>query len=114
MHNEYKSLSLIKNCLNNCTPILKEINSATKQQFSNDANLIMLATGITSEIKNFLDYISLDFLALNKELSEIIIPIKKYCSSFINIYGFANTYRLYDFFKIDLSKLKEYLNKSIN
>ena len=111
MHNEYEIMMTLTTTLN--SDLLTKITNIEKNNFVTDDNLINVAVGIVNEIKKITDYLPSNFYVLNPKLSNYVISIKKYHSSLLDTNLLVNTYKLYDFLKIELTGLKNYLN-SIN
>lgn len=111
MHNEYNVMMTLTATLN--SNLLNEIISTEKSDFVNNENLVNVSIGIIDETKKIIDNLPSDFYILNPFVNNFVVAIRKYHSSLLNYHLLVNTYRLYDFIKIELQSLKKYLN-SIN
>ena len=109
MHKEYTALITLTNTLNN-SQTLQTILSKSKQEFINDEELVSIAIGFINELSKIASNIPVDFYVLNRDLSYFIIAIKNYSKALFNKYTLVNTYRLYDFFKIEIYNLNNFLN----
>ena len=111
MKNGYELLSLLQSKLNQNNTIISSILEHSKEEFSNNESMIMTATGILNEIKEIAYSLDEEVFILNKNLYNILSPIAKYAKNMFNQYECVNAYKLYDVIKIDISNLREFLNK---
>lgn len=111
--NNYRSLSTIKNILDQNDYLIKEITSTNKESFSKNDTLINIAIGMINEIKEVLVFLDQSIYIFNKDLFSLISPIQIYSSNLFTHYNIVNSYKLYDCIKIDLLNLKVFLDKIV-
>ena len=113
MHNEYKIMMTLTGTLNESESIVNEIISKNKDEFANDDKLINIAMGLVAETNKIIESLPSDFYTLNPKLSNSFMCIKKYSKTMLNKYSLVNAHKLYDFIKLEICELKNYLN-SVN
>lgn len=106
----YPVLKKINEILKKNESFILKINTLSKEEFSNNEELINICIGVASEINKLLNKLNDDLFMLNKDLLEIIKPIKIYTSNLFTHYKIPNAYKLYDLFVIDLPNLQNFLN----
>ena len=107
----YSAFKALSEALNNKT--VEAITKSSKDKFCSNELQITIALGVAGEIYEIISTIDEEIYMLNKELYSLIEPIKTYFGNLLNNYKLANSYKLYDSFKIDLTNLKNFLNKVI-
>lgn len=110
MKNGYELLTTLTSTLDSSTNIIEKISSCSKNDFSNDEEMINVSTGFVSEIGNILNCLDDELLYLSSSLRKLIIPIREYSNNMLNRYKFVNAYKLYDCVCIDICNLKECLD----
>lgn len=111
MKNGYQLLSLLHNKLEDNNLLISSMLEKDRESFSNDENMINIATAIISEIKEIAYALDQEVFILNKDLYNLLMPIAKYADNMFNQYKFVNAYKLYDVLKIDVKNLKDFLDK---
>ena len=106
----YQSLLTLKKTIIQNNSVIENILSLSKEKFSSREDLITIAIGLIGEIREItvtLD--NNDAILLSSKLNELINYIKEYGANLFTHYKIVNAYKLYDFIKIDLQKLKDFL-----
>lgn len=114
MHNEYKIMMTLTETLNESEHLIHKIISKNKNEFVDDDKLINIAMGLVAETNEIIEHLPSDFYTLNPKLSNAFICIKKYSKTMLNKYSLVNTHKLYDFIKIEICDLRDYLNSLNN
>lgn len=104
-------LITLKNTLRNNHKLIKILLSTSKEEFVTNQDNINITIGMISELKEIIYSLNENIYILNPELYNIITPIKKYGENLFTNYKIVNAYKLYDFLKLDLQKLKIFLDK---
>ena len=114
MNRDSKLLLNLTNSLNNSLPIINNITSLNKNQFSQNDEFITVSIGLITEIKEYGLNLSEDLCFVNKPLYDMLNSIISYSEHLFDKKNLLNTYKLYDCLKVDVVNLINYLNNLNN
>ena len=111
---DYKTLLILKETLVKSDDLINDILSFDREVFAKKDVLITMATGMVNELREIISLLNEDAYILSKELFDLVSPFKEQSVTSLTKYGVVNAYKLYDFIKIDLLKLKSFLLDIVN
>ena len=106
----YQTFKSLDNVLKNSKKITDKIESISKEEFANNETLLTIAIGFIAELKQiFMSFDDKPYI-LNKDFSDLAHSTIDFASNLLNKYNLPNAYKVYDYIKIDLKKLKDFVS----